>query len=73
MTMTMRRAKEAPDYLVDSSNGAMVNTNNRALVAYRRKRAYTNKMVGMADRVDQLEQDMGEIKSLLKILIERTQ
>lgn len=71
--MTMRRAKEAPDYLVDSNTGAMLNTNNRALVAYRKKRVYTNRMVSMVDRVDKLEQDMGEIKSLLKILIERTQ
>jgi hypothetical protein len=71
--MTMRRAKEAPDYLVDSSTGAMLNTNNRALLAYRQKRKHTQRMVGMAERVEKLEQDMGDIKSLLKILIERTQ
>lgn len=72
-TMTLRRAKEAPDYLVDSSTGAMINTNNQALGAYRNKRKYSRKMVGMADRVEKLEQDMGEIKNLLQLLLERTQ
>jgi hypothetical protein len=69
---TMRRAREAPDYLVDSKNGAMINTNNQALRAYKMKREYDRKMVGVADRVERLEKDMGEIKSLLQILVERS-
>jgi hypothetical protein len=69
----MRRAKEAPDYLVDRSNGAMLNTNNQSLAAYRKKREHTKKMARVADRVERLEKDMGDIKALLQILIERSQ
>jgi hypothetical protein len=69
----LRRAKEAPDYLVDRSNGAMLNTNNQSLAAYRTKRAHTKKMARVADRVEQLEKDMGDIKALLQILVERSQ
>jgi hypothetical protein len=70
--MTMLRAKEAPDYLVDSSTGAMINTNNASLRAYKLKRDHSRKMTGMADRVERLEQDMGDIKVLLQLLLERT-
>jgi hypothetical protein len=70
--MSMLRAKEAPDFLVDTNNGSMLNTNTNALDAYKRKRDYDRKMMGMVDRVERLEQNIGEIQSLLKILIERT-
>lgn len=70
--MTNRRAKEAPDYVVDSTNGAMLNTNGQSLASYKRKRAHTKKMSTNLARLDKLEEDVGEIKALLKILIERT-
>jgi hypothetical protein len=68
-----KRAKEAPDYVVDSTNGAMLNTNCQALESYKAKREHSKKMNSSFARLDKLEEDVGEIKSLLKILIERTQ
>jgi hypothetical protein len=70
---SLRRAKEAPDYLVNQENGALLNTNRLALVAYKKKRQHNRRMAGMADRVEQLEKDMGDIKALLQILVERSQ
>lgn len=68
----LKRAKEAPDFVVDERRGALLNTNSNALKAYQVKRKNRRKMSGMADRMDRVEQDIGDIKQMLAQLLERT-
>lgn len=68
----LKRAKEAPDYVVDDNRGALLNTNSTALDAYWKKRATRRRMSNMSERMDKMEQDVGDIKSLLLQLLERS-
>lgn len=67
-----KRAKEAPDFVVDENRGALLNTNANALKAYKTKRLNRRTMSAVPQRLDRLEQEMGDIKSMLALLLERT-
>jgi hypothetical protein len=70
--MTKRRAKEAPDFVVEDRNGAMLNTNNRALLAYRKQRAANRKLFGLTERVDAIESTLNNIERMLEFLLKAT-
>lgn len=61
----VNRAKEAPDFIIDENNGALINTNNKGLAAYRVQRKQMLKMRTDADRLDKLETDIAQMKELL--------
>jgi hypothetical protein len=61
----VNRAKEAPDFLIDQENGALINTNNRALQGYRAQRQQMRKVQSGAARLDALEAQMNRIEQLL--------
>lgn len=52
----------------DSDTGAILNTNLDSLSAYKAKR---KKDAEMQNRVDKMENDIGDIKSMLKELINK--
>ncbi len=65
MTEEITRAAEAPDFLVERDVGALLNTNAKALSAYRMQRAEVRKARENSERLDRLEAGFDEIKSLL--------
>mgnify|MGYP007090102891 CR=1 FL=1 len=60
--MTLLKIEDAPDYVKDTNSGAILNTNVRALEAYRTKR---EKQKSLENRVASLENNINELKSLL--------
>lgn len=70
--MTQRRAKEAPDYVVDDSHGAMLNTNQKALDAYKKQRRQVQQMNALAGRVDAIEHKLDGIFNMLNLLLKAT-
>lgn len=68
-----RRAIEAPDFVVDDVQGAMLNTNTKALESYKKTRAHNRQMRTVASRVEKLEASMSNIELLLTKLLEKQQ
>ena len=56
------------DLVKDSDTGAILNTNLDSLSAYKAKR---KKDAEMQNRVDKIENDIGDIKSMLKELLNK--
>lgn len=63
------RAKENPDFVVDRNRSTLLNTNKGKLSVYKRERQRIQESRLNTDRIDKLEQDLSEIKQLLRDLI----
>lgn len=59
------RAKEAPDFLFSETNGALLNTNNQALLNYKKAREQSRKMNSVASRLDKLESTVESMNQTL--------
>jgi len=55
----------APDLLKDTKSGALLNTNIKALEAYRKQREKSERQTQLEHRVASLENNINELKSLL--------
>ena len=64
--MDYTKIKDSEDLVKDNNSGAILNINNDALRAYRQAR--TNNM-RMHEKVNQMENDISEKKSLLNELV----
>lgn len=53
------------------NQGAVLNTDNAALQAYKQKKAHQKKINSKLDDIDSLKGEVKEIKQMLNILIER--
>ena len=62
------KVKDESDLVKDKNTGAVLNTNLDSLKAYREKR---KKDLEMGNKIDQLENDIGDIKSMLKELLNK--
>ena len=56
------------DLVKDKETGAILNTNINSLRAYKQKR---KKDIDQKNRIDRMETDIGDIKSMLKELINK--
>ena len=56
------------DLVKDKETGAILNTNMDSLSAYKQKR---KKDIEQKNRIDKMENDIGDIKSMLKELINK--
>lgn len=66
------KIEDAPDLVKDKVSGAVLNTNTRALEAYRRQREKLGKVDKLEMKVETLQQNINELKSLLvAVLAER--
>lgn len=65
------RIEGSPDLIRDKS-GAVLNTNKDALEAYLKDREFRARAVNVATEIDDLKRDVGEIKTLLLSLINKT-
>lgn len=68
--------KENKDLIRDTESGALLNTNRNELEAYYAERDIKIKELqekqALENKVDKLEQDISDIKSLLQQLVTRT-
>lgn len=61
--MAKKRIKENPDLVKDTSSGAVINTNSNA---FAKRRMQMLNQRNKEERFEQMEQDIAEIKKLLK-------
>lgn len=55
-------------FIKDTTNGALINTNNQALLAYKKQKKSSN---SLKNDVEQLKKDITEIKDLLVKIIDK--
>lgn len=58
-----------PDLVIDPKSGAVLNINNTKLEEYKRQKKYNGKIKNSFERIEKLEEDMLEIKQLLKTIL----
>jgi hypothetical protein len=59
------KIEDSPDLLKDTVSGAVLNTNVKALAAYKAKRNFISKVDTLEQRVSSMESSLTEIKQLL--------
>lgn len=59
------KIQDSPDLLKDTVSGAVLNTNVKALAAYKAKRNFISKVDTLEQRVSSMESSLTEIKQLL--------
>lgn len=69
--MNMKRANEAPDFVVDEDHGALINTNANGLAAYKAARAAAIRNNDVYNRVERLEDAVNRIEQLLLRVLEK--
>ena len=57
--------------VMDPNNGAILNVDNSALEAYRRQNQMISAQKSTTERIDKLENDIGDIKEMLQQLLKR--
>jgi hypothetical protein len=67
------KVKDHPNLVRDKNSSAVLNTNRKDLDKYREEREQRLKMNRNIQKIDNLEKDISEIKSLLKILLGQKQ
>ena len=65
------RAKEAPDFVVDRSKGALINTNKNALQAHKLRKAREKRLDRLESRVDEMQESLNRIEMILNRLTGR--
>lgn len=62
---------ENSDFLRDTSNHALINTNTNAYKQYIMQRESQKKVMNVESEVNSLKKDVSDIKEMLKILIKQ--
>jgi hypothetical protein len=60
---------DIPDLVRDMDSRAILNTNTNDYLAYKNKRDRERKLNNVVDEIDQIKQDMADIKSMLQQII----
>jgi DNA-binding transcriptional regulator YhcF (GntR family) len=64
--------KASDGFVRDPNNhGAVLNTDNAALQAYKQQKAYQKKINTKIDDIDNLKGEVKEIKQMLNLILER--
>jgi hypothetical protein len=69
--MTIAKVKDSPGLVRDMSNQAVLNTDNAALEAYRRKRNKQKEIDEVISDINNMKSDIDQIKSLMQRLLEK--
>lgn len=64
---------EDDSYVKDGSSGAVLNTNSTAYAAFKQQRQSLKNAQKLQEDVESLKDEINEIKTLLKMFIERAQ
>jgi hypothetical protein len=68
--MKIAKVKDAPGFVRDMDNKAIINTNESALIAYKKKRQKAQELNQSIDDINMLKNDVKEIKQLLVQLLQ---
>jgi|688.fasta_scaffold952562_2 hypothetical protein len=60
---------DIPNLVRDMDSRAILNTNTNEYLAYKTKRDRERKLNSVVDEIDQIKQDMADIKSMLQQII----
>ena len=63
--------KGRKDVVKDSGSGAILSTNLKGLTEYKQKLEEQNRINKLEEKTNQIENDVSEIKQMLKVLINR--
>lgn len=64
--------KTSDGFIRDPNNrGAVLNTDNTALQAYRKKKAHQKAITTKLDEVESIKKDVKEMKQMLNLILER--
>lgn len=69
MSENYLKVKDHPNLVRDKNSSAVLNTNEKDLDKYREERHQKLKMNRNIQKIESLERDITEIKSLLKMLV----
>jgi hypothetical protein len=62
---------DAPNFVKEARSGAILNTDNDKLMAYKKQKLAFESSRNNSERINKLENDLSEIKSLLKQILEK--
>jgi uncharacterized protein YdcH (DUF465 family) len=71
MADRFEKVKDAPDLLKDRTNNALLNTNNGALDAYKKKRQKSQDLSSSIEEVQNMKQEIAEVKDMLRALLQK--
>lgn len=63
--------KKTDGFIRDYNSGAVLNTDNNALKAYKAKKTHQKKINNSIEEIDNLKEEIKEIKQLLNVIAER--
>jgi hypothetical protein len=66
--MFVTKVKDNPDLVKDKSNGALLNVDETALEAYRRRRDFTRKQQALVKDVVEIKDELTEIRNAITII-----
>lgn len=69
--MQVAKVKDAPGLVRDMQTQAVLNTDNNALEAYRRKRNKQQEMDEVVSDINNMKSDIDQIKSLMQRLLDK--
>jgi hypothetical protein len=69
--MKYAKVKENPELVRDMSSKAVLNTNRTALQAYKKKREKQQEIQSAVDDINNLKQDVNELKTLMQRLLDK--
>jgi hypothetical protein len=69
--MIYTKVTDNEDLVKDKSTGAVLNVDNQSLNNYRARRARQQEIDGSLSKIEKLESDVNEIKSLLYKILDR--
>ena len=67
----MKVKTEVENVLRDTKNGALLNTDNASLQAYKKMKKKNNEINEMKNEIDIMKNDIGDIKNLLNKIAEK--
>lgn len=67
--MALRKVKDHPDLVKDDQNKAILNVDQSALDAYKKRREQSRMMSNVCTELDQVKNDVQEIKSMIQQII----
>lgn len=67
--MALRKVKDHPDLVKDDQNKAILNVDQSALDAYKKRRKQSRMMSNVCTELDQVKNDVQEIKSMIQQII----
>ncbi len=71
MEKKIAKVKDAPGFVRDMTNRAVINVDENSLTAYKKKRQYDQRVEQAVDDINTVKRELNDIKSLLTQLLNK--